>query len=285
MSAPHSPDAERSLLSCFLGSPSALAIVSELRPDDFYLSLHRQVFEAILDLSNEQRPVDLVTVAGCLGNPALEAGLLDIATAAPYWHNFRAYAGQVMRDGTARRLIAACTEIASRAHVHDPGEVLSEARRTLADLEGRTEGGPVRLGERMSDVLETIGARGQGKATPAISSGIASYDRLIGPFKPGQLVVVAARPGIGKTAFAGSCALRAAKAGVPALVFSLEMQFQEMAERFLGANARVSVEDIGRAIRKHTTEPLFLGQPVARGVAAVGGRPRAEPGADGVRGS
>lgn len=258
MTLPHSPDAERSLLSCLLGSQEAHEVVPELRPDDFYLPLHRNVFDAIAELVEERRPVDPVTVGDRIEAADNEqAALLDIATAAPYWHNFRAYAETVMRDGTARRLITACTEIASRAHVQDPQEVLAAARLTLAELEGRSKGGPVRIGERLSDVLAEVEARGRGERTPAISSGIASYDRLFGQFRPEQLVVVAARPGIGKTAFAGCVALRAARRGEPALVFSLEMSFTEMAERMIGAQARVSVEAIGRGMTGQPMQRLF----------------------------
>jgi replicative DNA helicase len=75
--------------------------------------------------------------------------------------------------------------------------------------------------------------------------------------RPGQLVVVAARPGIGKTALAGCTALRAAKRGVPVLVFSLEMAFAELAERFLGAQSRMSVETIGRGVSGAAMRELF----------------------------
>jgi replicative DNA helicase len=142
--------------------------------------------------------------------------------------------------------------------VQDPAEVLSDARRLMADLEGRTMGGPVKLGEGLGRVLDDIEARTRGQdESSTVGLGIASYDALIGPLRPGQLVVVAARPGIGKTALAGCTALRAAKRGVPVLVFSLEMAFAELAERFLGAQARMPVETIGRGVSGLAMRELF----------------------------
>lgn len=262
MTLPHSREAEASLLSCFLGSPAALSVLPEMRSDDFHLPFHRRVFEAIADLNEARRPVDLVAVSVHIGADEKMAdaqALSEVAGAAPVWVNYRHYADVVMRDGTARRLIAACLDFASRAHAQDPAEVLSEARQTLADLEGRTQGGPVRLGERLQGVLDDVGARVASEdASATVGSGIASYDALVGPFRPGQLVVVAARPGIGKTAFAGCVALRAAKRGVPALVFSLEMSFSELAERFLGANARMPVDQIGRGLGARDLASLFV---------------------------
>jgi replicative DNA helicase len=252
MNLPYSADAEMSLLSSFLGSPAALSAISELRSDDFYLPFHRELFLAIAGFYERREHVDVITVSDRLGisqDVERSMQLMTIAGYAPTWHRVREYADIVMRHGTARRLISACAELASRAHVQDPGEVLSDARRLMADLEGRTMGGPVRLGEGLGRVLEDIEARTAAvDQTASISLGIASYDALIGPLRPGQLAVVAARPGIGKTALAGCTSLRAAKRGVPVLVFSLEMSFSELAERFLGAHARVSVEQIGRGM-------------------------------------
>jgi replicative DNA helicase len=266
--SPHSFEAERSVLSALLMSPAAAVVLGELRTDDFLDPLHRRVFEAIGDLAREQLPVDSTTVADRMGlfenvgNGArdLEA-LTEIAGFAPTWHRVEQYADIVIRHATQRRIAATCADYASRAQVQDadPGALLVDLRAALADLELRSPGGPGRIGSRLEGVLETIEGRLTRQDRAAfVGSGIAEYDAKIGPWKPGQLVVVAARPGMGKTALAGGCALKAAKRGEPALFFSLEMASQEVFERFVGAWTRTSVEAIGRGMGGQAMRKLFL---------------------------
>ncbi len=251
---PHNPDAERSLLSCFLQAERAIDEAGDLRPDDFLIPAHRAVFDAIRALRGERKPVDIVTVGDAMarvGTAQMLGGdsLLAISQHVPIWHSVRHYGVLVARDGTQRRLIAACANISARAMRGDDAvEITSDARQLFADLEIRRDGGPVRLGDRLDEVIARIAEKTTAPETYRVNTGISRFDREIGGFRAPQLVVIAARPGIGKTALAGNVVLRAAKAGIPALVFSLEMSFDEMAERFIGADASVSVERIHRGL-------------------------------------
>lgn len=253
MNVPYNPDAERSLLSCLLMSPEAINESGDIVAEDFYNAPYCAVFNAIQSVRGKGHPVDLVTV----GDELLRSGairllmddsVMSIGGHAVSWHQVKHYAGIVRRNGTLRRLMALSSEISARAESGDeePDDLMSMARQRLADLEARRDGGPVRLGDQLADVFESVAAKAREPDGYSVSSGIPKFDAMIGGFRSPQLVIIAARPGIGKTALAGSIALRAASRGVPALIFSLEMSNLELAERFIGADARFAVERISR---------------------------------------
>jgi replicative DNA helicase len=255
MSGPiHDTDAERNVVGCCLLEAQALDLVGDLRPDDFFIPAYQAIFEAIRDLRYAGKAIDVLTVGDVLKakghDKLLEARgemLTEIANIAPIWLNVKHWAEIVARDGARRRILQLCGEIGERTKADvDVSGLLVEARRRLADLEAPQGPGPVRLGDRIREGLAAIAARSERPEEAAVLTGIRRFDDEIGGFRPGQLVVVAARPGIGKTAFAGTVALRAAMRSVPVLVFSLEMSWQEMFERFLGALERISVETLSR---------------------------------------
>jgi replicative DNA helicase len=249
---PFSDENERALLSCFLQAERAIDEAGEVREDDFFVSRYRVVYAAIRAMREKRHPVDFVTVSdemvrrGTLGMLG-EDSLIAISNHVPLWHTVRHYATMVTRDGTLRRLMAMCADLTERARRGDEApELVAEARRSLADMELRRDGGPVRVGDKMGELFERLEAKRGDADSYRVSSGIPAFDKLIGGFRAPQLIVVAARPGIGKTSFAGTAALRAAKRGIPSLIFSLEMGFFELAERFLGAHARFPVERMTR---------------------------------------
>jgi replicative DNA helicase len=249
---PHNPETERSLLSCFLQAERAIEEAGDIRLDDFLIPLHRAVFEAIRDLRATRRPVDLVTVGDEMtrrGTMAMFGGdsLIAIANHVPIWHGVRHWAGLVARDGTLRRVMSSCSEILARAPgAEDADTLVSEARRMFTDLETRRDGGPVRLGDRIDEVLVQLREKAKDPEGYRVRTGISKFDAVMGGFRSPQLIVVAARPGIGKTAFAGGVSLQAALNGIPALVFSLEMSFAEIAERVIGSHADFAVEKLHR---------------------------------------
>lgn len=247
-------DAERALLSCMLQSAQALDDAGDIQPDDFYSPAYRQIFQIIAEIRRKgDRPIDIVTVGdemARVGGSALfesDDSLFKLASHASTWHAVRSYAAIVLRDGAKRRFIATCEDLKNRAAAgEDALELASAGRGALAELESRRDGGPVRVGDKLSEAWQQIQDRAKNPDLYRVPTGISRYDNEIGGMCAPRLIVVAARPGMGKTAWAGTVSVNATSKGIPTLIFSLEMDFGEMVERIIGQVAGITVENIHR---------------------------------------
>lgn len=251
---PHSIAAEQAALGSVLISPATLDDLGGLEADDFFMPVHREIFDAMRTVAARGRLVDLVTLSDELKARdflrRLDGGegyLVALAIATPTAEGIKHYADIVASKATLRRAIAFAAELQSRAYgdVSDVEAFLNDIRANVAGLEIRGSGGPVRVGKSLDDVIagiEKIGAKPQEFLVP---TGIAKIDRRIGGLFPG-LVIVAARPGGGKTALSvNNIAVDAALAGIPTLVFSLEMERDEVITRALARRAGIN----GREVR------------------------------------
>lgn len=245
---PQNLEAEADFLSCALVREASVDEADGLASSDFYSPVHQVVYEAILTVRGRGEKADTVTAwdeisrAGRAGYFADGWSTLSaIAQRAPVSYNARNYAAIVRRDSLLRRIMHKCSEIGAVAAGRevDGDAILSRAIRDFADMAATGSGGPDQIGKRAASVIEAIEQKHRAPNEISVMTGLDEFDRLIGGFRAPQLVTVAARPGMGKTAFAGTVALNAARRGVPTLVFSLEMSFQEMAERFLSAVSRI----------------------------------------------
>ena len=253
--APHAIEAERSVLGAVLIVPSCLDDLAPLlNSDSFYLPAHRHIWDALSALRERGSPIDILSVEDELKArdtaTRLEGGatyLVTLANGVPVADNVLYYARIVREKAILRAVIRVCAEVNSRAYSADAASaaILSSAVTQFADLESAgTTGQPIRLGDVMGAIIDAIRAKAESPEQNSVRTGLEAFDRLIGGFRPQQLVIVAARPGQGKTALAGTIARRAAKAGSPVLLFSLEMALQEMGERFLSAESRVDGHSI-----------------------------------------
>jgi len=256
MSAMQNAEAEARTVGCLLLHDDALSLVADsLRPEDFAIPPFRAAYEAVLSVRASGRAIDPLTVQDELGRAgrgtmlaAAGTDLLALADAASIWHNVREWAAMVARDGARRRVVSVCQQISQR--VTDGGDevadVLADARRDFADIEAGAGGGPESLATALPGALDAIEARRSAPEANDVTTGLREFDEKIGPTRAGQLVVVGARPGVGKTAWAVTVALHAARRGVPVLIFTLEMTRNEMIERLAGADARLCVSDLAR---------------------------------------
>lgn len=248
---PHDLQAEKSALGSVLIKPAALDDLADLEVDDFFLPAHREIVEAMRAVAKRAPAIDVVILAdelkarGVLAK--LDGGenyLLVLANATPTAENVRYYAGIVANKAMLRRLIATCAEIQSTAYGDfgdEPDAFLAEAQRKLGEIELHGAAGPVRVGDAVSDVLQAMEDRGNKPESFLIPTGIKSMDHRIGGLRGGHLIVVAANPGRGKTAWAVNVAVHAALAeGIPVLIFSIEMETYELIERMLAGKARVN---------------------------------------------
>ena len=253
---PHSIEAEQSLLGGLMLDASAwLEVAERVSADDFYRPQHRMVFGVLADLADADEPIDNVTVRDALSNRSLldKAGgatyLVDLVESTPGASNVAAYARIVRERATLRRLLAAANGIAASTldpEGRDSEAVLDEAEREVfAIRDGRaTENAPQRAEELVVGVKERLEYLAEhGGEVTGVASGFADLDRLTAGFQPTDLVVVAARPSMGKTALMVNMAEHAVLSdeGPPGavLVFSLEQPADQVVSRMLSSMGRI----------------------------------------------
>jgi replicative DNA helicase len=254
---PQDVAAEQSVLGGMLLSKDAIAdVVEVLRGHDFYRPAHELVYEAIIDLYGRGEPADAVTVSaeltkrgelGRIGGPAyLHTLLSSVPTAA----NAGYYARIVHERAVLRRLVEAGTRIVQLGYATDGGDVDEIVNRAQAEVyqvtERRSSEDYVALGEIIEstiDEIEAAGSRSDGLI--GVPTGFADLDRLTNGLHPGQMIVIAARPAVGKSTvgldIARSASIRHQQAAV---VFSLEMSRNEITMRLLSAEARIPLQNM-----------------------------------------
>jgi replicative DNA helicase len=223
--------------------------VTELVPEDFYHPAHRSIFRSMVALHDANQPVDLHTLAdhlnthGQLDSVGGPEGLAEIgdyeATAANVLH----HAGIVRDKALKRRLIAVATGIAERVYEErDPGQtLLDEAEGRILEVGQQSSRKPFQtLEAEMHDAIDFIeDLIDRGGALTGLPTGFAALDKKTGGLQPGELIIVAARPSMGKTAFALNLARNAAvDHGKKVAVFSLEMTRRSLALRLIAAEAK-----------------------------------------------
>lgn len=244
---PHSIEAEQSVLGGLLLQNDALdRIIGQISEQDFYRADHRAIWRRIVTLIEVDKPADVVTVAEALeSHGQLEdtgglAYLVALHQNTPSAANIRHYA-QIVREKAQRRALLVVGD-ALQAAILDPdgrtpAQIAAEAENAIAAFGAdRGTAEPETASTVMAEVLrhadDAAGRRG-------LDTGIADLDTLTGGLEPGQLVIIAARPSVGKTAVALAIARHVARSGHQAAFFSLEMTRNELAGRLLAAEARV----------------------------------------------
>jgi replicative DNA helicase len=248
---PHSLEAERSVLGAILIDVNAINLALEvITPADFYRFAHRLIFEAMIALNQTNDPIDLITLserlnrAGHLAEVGGAAYVSQLTDGVPRAVNVQHYANIVKEKATLRALIASANEVLSRAFdgAVDADEQLDEAERSIFQIaDGRLRSGFVSLGNLVDNsyqMLEKL--QEQRGAITGVPTGFHDLDEMTSGFQPGDLVILAARPGVGKTSFVLNVAVNAAKqSGLSVGVFSLEMSKEQLFMRLLTSEAKV----------------------------------------------
>ncbi|MGQ0849605.1 MAG: replicative DNA helicase [Actinomycetota bacterium] len=246
---PHSREAEESVLGALLlSADSANEVMDRIDPDDFYVPAHQAIFEAMRLLYNSNQPIDAVTVSEELrrrseldkiGGITYLTGLVDMVPSAS---NIDYYAEIVEEHGLRRSLIKAGSTVTDLAFRTDDeiAAVLDRAeQQVLGIAEKRASQGMIELGPLFNLALEEIEAlEGRGDVT-GLATGFRDLDKALGGLHPANLVVIAARPSMGKSALALNIATNVALAGQPVALFSLEMAKEEIVQRIICAVGRV----------------------------------------------
>jgi len=248
---PQNLEAEASVLGGILLENDAIDRVLEIvTPDLFYRESHRKVFRAMMELSDRSEPVDLITLSdflkakGELDAVGGTAYLASLANLVPTSANITHYARIVREKGILRHLITVATGIATRG-LEDQGNVdefLDEAEKSIFDIsEKRINSSFVFLGDMMNDSIKMVEKLYERKEMiTGVPTGFNDLDKLTAGLQPSELIVVAGRPSMGKTAFSLNVAAHAAlHAGIGVAIFSLEMAKEQLGLRMLCSEARV----------------------------------------------
>lgn len=253
---PQNIEAERSTLgSMFLEKEAIYQAMEIVRPEDFYKDAHRIIYQAVLDLTNKGEPVDLVTVTEELRqkNNLEKVGgiayLTALAGAVPTAAHVEYYARIVQEKSLLRQLIHAATEVVAAGYdaQEEVEKILDEAERKIFSIANRRTGRTIvnlksiliETFEQIEKLYETRGA------VTGVPTGFTDLDRFTAGLQPSDLIILAARPSMGKTTFALNIAENAAvHLKIPVIIFSLEMSKEQLAMKLLCAEAGVDNQRI-----------------------------------------
>jgi replicative DNA helicase len=253
---PQNIEAEQAVLGAIFIEPESLTVASEfLIPEDFYRSSHQKIFSAMLKLSDQGKAIDVVTVTEELAateqleNIGGVSYLMELANAVPTAANVEYYARIVEEKSLLRRLIRTATEIAQEGYSREDEveSLLSEAEKKIMEVSGRKSAGSfISIKDVLVEAYDNIEklANRQGDIT-GIPTGFTELDRMTAGFQRNDLIIVAARPSVGKTAFALNIAQNVAtKTDEVVAIFSLEMGAEQLVMRMLSSEGNINAQNL-----------------------------------------
>ena len=253
---PNAPDAERSVLGALMQDTAALTMALEmLHEEDFYIPAHREIFKAARDLNLATMAVDLVTVSSRLAEKGTLEGvggyeyLINLNTFVPTTQNAAHYIRIVQEKSVLRQLIEASRNISreSFSQQEDLPTILNHAEKSIFDIVMRKTGTDTLrpMSEILPGTYEKMEeySRTQGGIS-GVPTGFYELDKCLTGLHGGELILIGARPSMGKTSFAINIASNAAHKQKKVAVFSLEMPREQIALRMLCGDARVSMQSV-----------------------------------------
>ena len=248
---PHNLEAEQAVLGSMLIDQNCIKdVMDKLQPGDFYLQQNRDIFETMYTMFSYSRPIDPVTVGGemqkngTFDENTTQNYIIQLMDITPTSANVMEYVALVRGKSLLRSVATAAGEITSmvREGSGDPEDVLEVAEQKIyAVRQGRSSQDMASIGTVLSGVLENIEQlSAEGGRLPGISSGFSAIDAKLSGLNKSDLILLAARPGMGKTSLALNIALNVGKnSGKTVAMFSLEMSKEQLALRLLSSEALV----------------------------------------------
>ncbi len=251
---PHSLEAERALLSCILlDTRIQVDIGANLKENDFYAETHKVIFHAMREIIKKNQPVDLVTLTdmlekiGTLNDAGGITYLAELTNVIPSSANYQRYLSIVRRDSMLRKLMTGAVDIIGECQTsQDELSALSFAEKTIYDVSNTTDTREVtKIDKVIPDVIFKFEEINNNKSNVrGIQTKFKELDRIIKGVHNSDLMILAARPGIGKTSFAMNILENIALQGYSCAVFSLEMSKEQLVQRMLCSVAGVSMETL-----------------------------------------
>ena len=253
---PHSIEAEQSVIGSMIMNKDAIVTASEIiTGNDFYQQQYGIVFETMVELINEGKPVDLITLQDRLKEKDLPPEIssmefvAELVASVPTSVNVKYYAEIVSEKAMLRRLIKTTEEITNTCYLgkERTQDIMEETEKKIFDLVQKKNGGDfVPIKQAVLNAIEKIekSSRTKGSVT-GIPTGFMDLDYKMSGFQPSDLILVAARPSMGKTAFVLNIAqYMAFRSGITAAIFSLEMSKEQLVNRLLSLESKVDSQNI-----------------------------------------
>ena len=267
---PHSLEAEEAVLGSLLIDPDALFEISNfLRPEAFYRTANKWIYESILSLSERREPLDFVTLTEELRRQERleevggEAYVISLINAVPTAINARNYAKLVESASLRRKLIGAAGTIANLAYdeAEDINVVIDRSESTLFSIsEQRTTRDLVPVKQIAGEYLDRIQRlMEQGDDVIGVPTGFTDLDRLLGGLNRSDLLILAGRPGMGKTSLQNAIVLNAAmRYGKRVAIFNLEMSGEQLVQRMIASETRIDSQRLRRGQLHEHELPIFM---------------------------
>lgn len=255
MLPPQNIDAEKSVLGSILVDSSVMYdVVNMIKPDDFYRNDHELIFSAMCQLFNQNIPIDVITVSEKLTT----TGELDKAGGLQYLisltddvaivSNAVQYVNIILNKSIQRKLIKAAGDIAKNSYqsLDDVSGLLESSEQAIFNVsQNKSSKSYVKLGDALSSVYEDISVTASSGQLPGIMTGFYDLDKLLLGFQNSDLVLIAARPGMGKTAIMLNIAQYAAvKNNIPVAIFNLEMSANQLIKRMISSDTKIESEKL-----------------------------------------
>lgn len=250
---PQNLDSEKAVLGSIMLRPGALHEVSDIiGPESFYVSKHSQIYKIMLELSTKGEPIDIISVShklterGLLDSIGGTNYLSDLANAVPASTSIKHYADIVAKKHLLRKIIEAgadISELGFHEDVEDVFEILDQAEKRMMNINNNTSGHAfTSLKDNIDEAWERLNKLNESKgALRGVPTGFHDLDQYLSGLQKSDLIILAARPSMGKTTLALDIARQAAsKHGTPTVIFSLEMSTQQLVDRMLSAESRVN---------------------------------------------
>jgi replicative DNA helicase len=251
LTPPHNLDAEQAVLAAMILDKDIVEEALATVPfDAFYRPAHQKIFAAIAELSSSRTPVDQLTLAdkldarGELDQVGGKAYILDLASNSFAIANWATHAEIVRNDALLRELIDAASHIQSlgASSSDNAAGIVEEAEKLLFEVTNKRVSSSFKpIGDLMSESIDILEMMSANKSHMfGVPTGFKDLDELLGGMRGGDLLILAARPGVGKTSFALNIAVNAAKQGTSIAFFSLEMPSVQLTQRILAAEAKIN---------------------------------------------
>ena len=253
---PHSVESEQSILGSIILDKDAIITVAEtIVPGDFYKEAHKIIYESMLKLNSNNEPIDLITLIeelrkdGQLDNIGGISYLTSLSTIVPTTSNVKYYANIVKEKSVMRQLIKASNEIINLGYdgATDVSEILEKAEKSIFDISQEKSGDDIQpISLVLQDTYDMIEKLYTDKSdVTGITTGFTDLNKKINGLQRTDLILIAARPAMGKTAFSLNLVQNAAlKGGASVAVFSLEMSKEQLVQRMLSAQSNVELSKI-----------------------------------------
>ena len=249
---PYSIEAEQSVLgACLIDDDASNSIMNTLTKDDFYLETHQEIYNAMYNIFKKNQPIDYVTLTDELDNANLLQAvggleyITNLTNVLPSAANFKVYVEIVKRDSVLRKIISSSQKIIEKAYdSSDKDDALNYAEQLIFEI-GKDEetSSLVHIGGALSDVIKKFDNLSKNKdGIKGIATGFKDFDAVTNGLQNSDLILLAARPGVGKTSFAMNIVTNAAiKENKKCAIFSLEMPRTQIAQRAICSVASVSM--------------------------------------------